>query len=162
MRDVEIPEQGAFYIELINDNIVAEIRQSHLERLESVGMIQSTGRTIGNSKSYFLTAEGLQAVMTEDLNQTLTTTNDNLESTVDELDEMQKSQTRSSAVQTIFSITIIGFTTFQIVSAQARDPIQDATLSTLVLALMGLLLMGVAVAFGRKSIVDSVDQMLDL
>ncbi len=160
MRDVEIPEQGAFYIELINDNIEKEIRQSHLERLEGIGMIQATGGTIGDSKSYYLTAEGLQAITTEDLNHTLSTTNNKLGNTVNELEDLQKSQTRSSAVQTIFSFTIIAFTTFQIISTQLRNPIQDATLSTLSIAIIGLLLMTVALVFGRKSIVDSVQQII--
>ena len=153
MRDVEVPEQGAFYLEFINDNIDRDVRQSHLERLESIGMIQETGGEIGNSKTYFLTAEGLQAITTEDLNITLSDTNEKLNETVNELQDMQRSNTRSSAVQTIFSFSIILFTLSQVVNTLIEYGTDWFVVGSVVV--FGAFLVSAVVLIGRHSLIKT-------
>ncbi|NLV12200.1 hypothetical protein [Haloarcula argentinensis] len=157
MRDVEVPEQGAFYLEFINDNISRDIRQSHLERLESIGMVQETGGEIGNSKTYFLTAEGLQAITTEDLNITLSDTNEKLNETVDELQDMQRSNTRSSAVQTIFSFSIILFTLSQVINSMIDRGTEWLIIG--VIAAFGALLISAVIVIGRHSLIKSATRL---
>lgn len=157
MRDVKIPEQGDFYLSLINDNIEADIRESHLELLEYRGLIQSSNQEVStvSEKSYRLTAEGLQAITTEDLNQTLGTTNERLSETQDELNEMQESQSKSAAVQTIFSFTIISFTSYQIFRDQALLTESGIGLFDWGILAVGVVLALTALLFGKDALIQS-------
>lgn len=161
MRDVEIPEQGAFYVTLINNNIERDIRQAHLRRLEARNLIETVDPEV---PSYGLTAKGLQVIVSEDLNQALSNTQDSLneqnkslevtnrrlESTVNALNKQQESQRRSSAVQTIFSVTIILFTTFQVANSSVIQ--NTGSLDGKYIVLFGLFFAVLAIVFGIKPI----------
>lgn len=149
MRDVKIPEQGAYYLSLINDNVEYDVRQAHLGRLEARNLIEVVDPDV---PSYGLTAEGLQAIVTEDLNQTLSDTNQRLLETRTELEDMRESQSRSAAVQTIFSVTIILFTTYQIVSRRILLTESGLDQVTIAVVVIGIVLAGLAILFGASSL----------
>jgi hypothetical protein len=157
MRDVEIPEQGPFYLSLINDNIDAEIRESHLRRLDARGLIEEFDSETADVPTYGLTAQGLQAILTEDLDQTLETTNQELSQTVFQLEKQRESQSRSSAVQTIFSISIILFTTSQVITSQLI--ISQGVPAVVAIGAVGVILSVVALIFGWGSLRDSWSQI---
>jgi len=157
MRDVEIPEQGPFYLSIINDNIEADIRESHLQRLDARGLIEEFDSDTADVPTYGLTAQGLQTILTEDLDQTLDTTNQELSNTVSQLEQQRESQSRSSAVQTIFSISIILFTTTQVVSSQFV--ISQGIPAILGVSFAGVILSIVALMFGWSSLTTSWSQI---
>ena len=156
MRDVEIPEQGPFYLSLINDNIKTEIRESHLRRLDARGLIEQFDSN-ADVPTYGLTAQGLQAILTEDLDQTLETTNRELSKTVSQLEQQRESQSRSSAVQTIFSISIILFTTTQVATSQFV--VSEGIPAILGVSFVGVILSITALIFGWSSLTTSLTQI---
>ena len=116
MRDIENPAQRNFSVGIIDDNIEADIYKMHLDLLEGRGLVQSPDPEdeVGDNKTYWLTAEGMQAITTSDLDQTLSTTNEQLADTNEELEKLRNSQRDSSAVQTLFILTIITLTYLQV------------------------------------------------
>lgn len=177
MRDVEEPAQRNFSVGVIDDNVKKDVRKMHLDLLEGRGLVnksvpdEDSGIT---ATTYWLSAEGMQAITTSDLDQTLhrtneqigrlnseldetlSTTNDRLAETNKELEKLRDSQRDSSAVQTLFILTIITLTYLQ-----ARR----AVLSALPFwAADGtyLLLMLVAVLLGGQSLIRAIRQRLDV
>lgn len=135
MRDVEEPAQRNFSVGIIDDNVEKDVRKMHLDLLEGRGLVnksvpdEDSGIT---ATTYWLSAEGMQAITTSDLDQTLhdtnkrigelnaeldqtlSTTNKRLSDTNDELEKLRNSQRDSSAVQTLFILTIITLTYLQV------------------------------------------------
>ena len=105
MRDITVPEQSVS-LPTINNNLEVEVRQAHLDSLESKGLIESSD---GEGPVYWLTSEGLQIITTSDLDDTLSETNSNLK-------QLRRAQTINSAVQVLFVLTILTFTRVQISS----------------------------------------------
>jgi len=116
MRDVEVPEQRNFSVGVIDDNVEKDVRKMHLDLLEGRGLVnksvpaEDSGIT---ATTYWLSAEGMQAITTSDLDQTLDETNEQLADTSEELEKLRTSQRDSSAVQTLFILTIITLTYLQ-------------------------------------------------
>lgn len=151
MRDVEEPAQRNFSVTVIDGAVDADVRRRHLDLLEGRGLVQSPDpeNEVGENKTYWLTAEGMQAITTSDLDQTLNETNERLADTNSELERLRESQRDSSAVQTLFILTIITFTYLQV---------RQTVLSTLpVWAADGvyLLLIVVGVLLGGQSLVQA-------
>lgn len=173
MRDIEVPEQRNFSVGVIDDNVEKDVRKMHLDLLEGRGLVnksvpdEDSGIT---ATTYWLSAEGMQAITTSDLDQTLhetnkqigrlnseldqtlSTTNERLSDTNDELEKLRSSQRDSSAVQTLFILTIITMTYIQLRS-MISGPIFAADGLYAVLMLLGLLL-------GGKSLLGSIKNKL--
>lgn len=145
MRDVEEPAQRNFSVTVIDGAVDADVRRRHLDLLEGRGLVQSPDpeNEVGDNKTYWLTAEGIQAITTSDLDQTLGTTNERLDEMNTELEKLQDSQRDSSAVQTLFILTIITLTYLQARQAALSVlPVQAADGIYLLLMLVGILLGG--------------------
>lgn len=145
MRDVEEPAQRNFSVTVIDDAVDANVRRRHLDLLEGRGLVQSPDPEdeVGDNKTYWLTAEGVQAITTSDLDQTLGTTNERLGEMNTELEKLRDSQRDSSAVQTLFILTIITLTYLQARQAALSVlPVQAADGIYLLLMLVGILLGG--------------------
>lgn len=157
MRDVREPAQRNFSAGVIDDNIKQDVRERHLELLAGRGLVNKSvppEDSQATATTYWLSAEGMQAIITEDLNQTLDTTNKRLSQTRDELRLLQESQSRSAAVQTIFSVTIILFTTYQILSsAFFQEAISKITIGVTVI---GVVLAGLVILFGLEPLTNAV------
>lgn len=89
MRDIREPAQRTFSVGIIDDNVDADIRRRHLDLLEGRGLVQSPDPEdeVGDNKTYWLTAEGMQAITTSDFDQTLHRTNERLSETNQQLEE---------------------------------------------------------------------------
>lgn len=129
----------------------------HLDLLEGRGLVNKSvpdeDSGIKNT-TYWLSAEGMQAITTADLGQTLNETNERLAETNNELERLRESQRDSSAVQTLFILTIITFTYLQV---------RQTVLSTLpVWAADGvyLLLIVVGALLGGQSLVQATRERL--
>jgi hypothetical protein len=151
MRDIRVPEQTGFTAAAINANIEEDIREERLRLMEARGLLEQFS---DDPPLYRMTAAGLQAITTEDLNQTLSNTNEKLDSTVTELENMQRSNTRSAAVQTIFSVSIIIFSVAQILNIVVENG--GTLLEIGVLVAIGLILTSAVAAIGKDSIVKTV------
>lgn len=159
MRDVREPAQRNFSVGVIDDNVEANVRKRHLDLLAGRGLVSKTEPPEDSQISattYWLSAEGMQAIITEDLNQTLDTTNKRLSQTRDELESMQESQNKSAAVQTVFSVTIILFTTYQIIVNQLSFYQGGINSIGIGVAVTGIALAGLAILFGFESLSDAV------
>lgn len=150
MRDVKYPVQASLTADFINKNIQEEIDEERLLLLEERGMLRSWG----DPPQFRMTAAGLQAITTENLNQTLSTTNEKLDSTIDELQDMQRSNTRSSAVQTIFSFSIILFTVAQVLGTVVERG--AGLLGVTLILIIGVILGSAVVAIGKYPIVKTI------
>ena len=169
MRDVEEPAQRNFSVGVIDDNVERDVRKRHLDLLEGRGLVnksvpdENSGIT---ATTYWLSAEGMQAITTSDLDQTLhetnkrigglnhelnqilSTTNDRLSDTNDELEKLRNSQRNSSAVQTLFILTIITLTYLQVRPIIINLPVWMSDGIYGLLMLFGMLL-------GGRSLLDS-------
>jgi uncharacterized membrane protein len=125
--------------------------------LDARGLIEEFDSETADVPTYGLTAQGLQAILTEDLDQTLETTNQELSQTVFQLEKQRESQSRSSAVQTIFSISIILFTTSQVITSQLI--ISQGVPAVVAIGAVGVILSVVALIFGWGSLRDSWSQI---
>jgi len=177
IRDVEEPAQRNFSVGTINSNVEKDVRKRHLNLLEARGLVN---KSVPNEDSditattYWLSAEGMQAITTSDLDQTLhetnelidglnseldetlSTTNKRLSETNQELEKLRHSQRDSSAVQTLFILTIITLTYLQ-----ARQLILSALPFWLGDGLY-LFLILVAVLIGGQSLLTATRDNVDL
>jgi predicted RND superfamily exporter protein len=164
MRDVENPAQRNFSVGVIDDNVEKNVRKRHLDLLEGRGLVNKSvpdGDSGIENTTYWLSAEGMQAITTSDLDQTLhetnerisqlnseldetlSTTNERLTETNRELEKLRDSQRDSSAVQTLFILTIITLTYLQARQAVLSAlPFWAADGTYLLLMLVGVLLGG--------------------
>jgi hypothetical protein len=162
MREVREPAQRNFHVNTIDSNVEADVRQRHLELLAGRGLVNKSEPPEDSqitATTYWLSAEGMQAIITEDLNQTLDTTNERLSQTRDELESMQESQSKSAAVQTVFSVTIILFTTYQILNSQLALYQGELNSIGVGVAITGIVLAGLAILFGFDSLSHAVANM---
>lgn len=151
MRDVRVPEQASFTVGFINDNIDEDIRESRLQLMEARGMLEQFS---DDPPMYRMTAAGLQAITIEDLNQTLSSTDEKLDSTISELENMQRSNTRSAAVQTIFSFSIIAFTVAQVLGVAVERG--AGLFGVAAILVIGVILVSAVVAIGKYSIIKTI------
>jgi hypothetical protein len=163
MRDVEEPAQRNFSVGMIDDNVDKNVRKRHLDLLEGRGLVnksvpdEDSGIT---ATTYWLSAEGMQVITTSDLDQTLSdtnkrigklnaeldqtlsTTNERLSDTNEELEKLRISQRNSSAVQTLFILTIITLTYLQVRPIISGLPVWTSDVVYGLLMLYGTLLGG--------------------
>ena len=146
MRDVEEPAQRNFSVGTIDSNVEKDVRKRHLDLLEGRGLVnksvpdEDSGIT---ATTYWLSAEGMQAITTSDLDQTLSTTNERLTDVNDELQGLRNAQRDSSAVQTLFILTIISLTYLQVRQVIGSTlPFWAADAIYALLMLIGILLGG--------------------
>lgn len=138
MRDVENPLQRNFSVKVIDENVEKDVTKMHLKLLEGRGLVnesvpdEDSGIT---ATTYWLSAEGMQAITTSDLDQTLHDTND-------ELEKLRNSQRDSSAVQTLFILTIITLTYLQVRPMVVSFPVWISDGIYSLLMLFGILLGG--------------------
>jgi len=90
MRDVENPAQRNFSVGVIDDNVEKNVRKRHLDLLEGRGLVNKSvpdGDSGIENTTYWLSAEGMQAITTSDLDQTLHETNERISQLNSELNE---------------------------------------------------------------------------
>lgn len=157
MRDVREPAQRNFSVGIIDDNVEADVRKRHLDLLEGRGLVNKSVPDEDSeiiATTYWLSAEGMQAIITEDLNNTLGTTNQRLSETQSELEELQDSNTRSSAVQTVFSAAIIYFSMIQVLIAIYSNDMP--ILASAIPFIIGIVMIGYVGLIGKESFIEAL------